>query len=547
MPTGAEVFTRDGKQFARWKDSKGKIRKALVTASKDGQPRILIESKTFTAKFRDGRRIVREVATGCHDEQAARSVLAELERRAELVKAGVMTSGEDAAADHVGTPLQVHLDAYAEHMRGRGLSATHRASTKTHLERIKAECGYATLKDFGRESFERWLVKLTDDGAGARTRNCYRDDLVAFCNWCVTTNRLLSNPFERIANANVETDRKRIRRAMTEGELVRLLAVARGRPLFDAMTVRRGKRKGEAYAKLRDATRADLERLGRERVLIYKTFILTGLRKKELASLTVGQAHLDGGIPFVALDAVDEKNRQGSDIVLRDDLANDIRQWLADQLARLQAEVSERGGPVPARLPADTPLFRVPTGLLRILDRDLKAAGIAKTDERGRTLDVHALRTTFATLLSKGGVAPRTAQAAMRHSDIRLTMQIYTDPKLLDVRGALDALPALPLESERERQSIAATGTNGKDRDLRQSPLAPTLAPTQGKLVQKRSIADKMNTDGQDGGESELLAVTLDPVERKDPLTMVVNGSDEWALRGSNPRPHGCDPCALAN
>ena len=63
------------------------------------------------------------------------------------------------------------------------------------------------------------------------------------------------------------------------------------------------------------------------------------------------------------------------------------------------------------------------------LNRDLKFAGIPKTDERGRTLDVHALRTTFGTLLSKGGVAPRTAQAAMRHSDIRLTMQTYTDPK----------------------------------------------------------------------------------------------------------------------
>ena len=83
-----------------------------------------------------------------------------------------------------------------------------------------------------------------------------------------------------------------------------------------------------------------------------------------------------------------------------------------------------------AELPADTPLFTVPDELVRILDRDLVAAGIArrvevdgkwkidKRDERGRTVDVHALRHTFGTLLSKGGVAPRTAQAAMRHSTI---------------------------------------------------------------------------------------------------------------------------------
>ena len=44
-------------------------------------------------------------------------------------------------------------------------------------------------------------------------------------------------------------------------------------------------------------------------------------------------------------------------------------------------------------------------------------------------------------------MSPRTAQAAMRHSRIDLTMNVYTDPKLLDVAGALDALPELPLAS----------------------------------------------------------------------------------------------------
>lgn len=87
-----------------------------------------------------------------------------------------------------------------------------------------------------------------------------------------------------------------------------------------------------------------------------------------------------------------------------------------------------RGEPVPARLAADTPLFNIPAGLLRILDRDLSLAGISKRDDRGRTLDVHALRTTFGTLLSKGGVPLRTAQAAMRHSDPSLTAIVYTDP-----------------------------------------------------------------------------------------------------------------------
>jgi hypothetical protein len=45
------------------------------------------------------------------------------------------------------------------------------------------------------------------------------------------------------------------------------------------------------------------------------------------------------------------------------------------------------------------PLFDVPDKLCKILSRDLRAAGIPKRDDRGRSIDVHALRHTFGTLL----------------------------------------------------------------------------------------------------------------------------------------------------
>lgn len=48
-------------------------------------------------------------------------------------------------------------------------------------------------------------------------------------------------------------------------------------------------------------------------------------------------------------------------------------------------------------------------------------------------------------LLVRAGVAPRVAQAALRNSDVRLTMQVYTDPKLLDIDAALAVLPELTL------------------------------------------------------------------------------------------------------
>jgi integrase len=254
---------------------------------------------------------------------------------------------------------------------------------------------------------------------------------------------------------------------------LRLLDTARRRPLIEALTIRRGARKGQTAGKVKPETQARLEEIGRERVLIYKTLVLTGLRKGELESLTVGQLYLDSSAAFAELNAADEKNREGNAVPIWADLADDLRAWLAGKLQRLQQQARENGEPLPLRLPAEMPLFNVPKGLRRILDRDLMLAGIPKRDERGRTVDVHALRTTFGTLLSKGGVAPRTAQAAMRHSDISLTMNVYTDPKLLDVHGALNALPVLPL-GEKEIGAAKATGTG----DLSASQHAPTVAPT---------------------------------------------------------------------
>src|SRR5262249_7318778 len=154
---------------------------------------------------------------------------------------------------------------------------------------------------------------------------------------------------------------------------------------------------GERYAKLRPEVIDRLELLGRERALIYKTILLTGLRKSELASLTVAQLQLDSEPPLVELEAADEKNREGNSLPLRPDLAADLKAWMSDWLARLQVEAREKGDPIPTRLPPTARVFTVPSALRKILDRDLVAAGIArrvkvdgkwkieKRDDRGRT------------------------------------------------------------------------------------------------------------------------------------------------------------------
>ncbi len=509
LPAGAELFTRNGERFARWKSAKGKTRTASVTVGRDGSDRIVVTVGTFIAKYRNGDGHVTETATGCREEASARSVLAKLERRAELVKAEVMTKSEAATAEHQQTPLADHFAAFHEYRTAKGLNAVRIANTKARLTLLARECGFSRLSDLSADALTRWLAiqqAKQPKGMSAGNRNEYRQELVGFGNWCVETDRLTVNPFSMVPKADAKSGRRRQRRAMNEGELVKLLQVAKLRPLAEygrasvpvdekdleandqtpkrsnwtkALLTLDGLKAAVERSRKRLAKNpefvAKLERIGRERALIYKTLLLTGLRKNELASLTVGQLQLEGPMPFVELEAADEKNREGSTIPLRADLAADLKEWLSDAPTPATLRLRSAKGANDGK----RRLFKVPAGLVRILNRDLTAADIKKADERGRTIDVHSLRHSFGTLLSKGGVAPRTAQSAMRHSTIDLTMNVYTDPKLLDIHGALDALPLLDLNAERtaERAAARATGTDHQNAGPVQDNPSPKFAP----------------------------------------------------------------------
>ena len=335
---------------------------------------------------------------------------------------------------------------------------------------------------------------------------------------------------------------------MTEDELARPLYVTRPRPVAEFGLRAKRKQKGQVrrkrdtwqleklaldnfneavtvgYRRLADNSEflTELEQRGCERALIYKTLLLTGLRRAELASLTVGQLELDGDMPYAILNAADEKNREVNAVPLRADLVVDLRIWLSDLLSYAQERARAAGEPVPVSLARGTRLFKVPTGLLRIMNRDMEAAGTPKRDERGRTLDVHALRTTFGTLLSKAGVPLRTAQVALRHSDPSLTANVYTDPKLLDVSGALAALPEFPLHNDSDRDRGRATGTTDT------SGFAPGFAPTTDILVQTLAQTDKTGVYQQAGTRNADATISSRPDGGKQSLTSEESNGRYW-------------------
>jgi integrase len=156
--------------------------------------------------------------------------------------------------------------------------------------------------------------------------------------------------------------------------------------------------------------------------LAYLLAAHTGLRRSELEALEWGDVVLDVPQPHLRVRAATTKNHKAATPPLHGDL-----------IGRLRELRSQSGGA------ADKVLERCPP--MAQLKADLKKAGIPFQDEQGRQADFHALRHTFGTRLSVAGVPPRTAMELMRHSDLRLTMKVYTDGSLLPTDSAILKLP----------------------------------------------------------------------------------------------------------
>jgi len=373
--------------------------------------------------------------------------------RERLVRLGIL----DARTAKAGLLLSELFDEYESVLKSRDLNPDHITYALTMLKQIAAGCKFVTWSDIDAGKLENYLKELREQkGRSYRTSNAYLGRFGSFCRWMLDNDYVPRFPagLRKIKPLNEKKDPKRQRRAFTMEELGRLIDATLRRPLLDVETINRGRLQGQPGAKIAEETRQRAIATGRERALIYKVLFYTGLRKGELTALTVSQLRLADNPPRLILNADEEKNAKGSVIPLRIDVARELSTWLDEKLRTLQNECRAAGRAIPMQLPPETKVLNVPFGLLRIFERDRELAGIAKRDDRNRVIDVHALRTSLGTHLSRCGVNPRTAQAAMRHSDLRLTMQVYTDPVLLDVSGAFEKLPAIPSASAEGAQKL---------------------------------------------------------------------------------------------
>jgi integrase len=263
--------------------------------------------------------------------------------------------------------------------------ARHVAETRRHLDLALAACG----PDVAPAAVIEYRAALVADGLSRRTVNLRIGSLRTMLRWALVAGLVDANPVEGVRPLPVrDCDRRRRRRALTEPEVARVLAVA-----SDA---------DRGY----DVAQRPL----------WWTLVETGIRIGEASRLRTSDLVED----LLVVTADSSKNGRERRVPLSPHLVA----CLAAHAGRELVFRAPRGGALERR------------GVGRRLDALLAAAGIRKA-EAGRTVDVHALRYTAATRLLRRGVPLQVVAMVLGHRDTRMTSAIYADLDVDDLRAAL--------------------------------------------------------------------------------------------------------------
>lgn len=391
----------------------------------------------YTASWFDehGKRVSR--STGTADFDVANQIAAKWETDTALRKSGIINSSQARVADHNQTPIAQHVAEYIAHCKHLGQDHVHVSNKETQLDKLIEKTGALRLSDIDPHKVERYLAGLIKAGKSHRTHNQHRATAVSFCEWLVEQTRIASNPLTIVPTLNEAKDRRRVRRAMSENELSKLLAVSDGRKPY------------------------------------YEFAYYTGLRVKAVKAAVWGDVDFDA-----AMIRVKVGNAKGK----KDDIYLPLHPALAATLQAIK----------PAFTLATTRIFKaVPT--VRTFHRDCERAGIARYDAEGRQLDRHALRTTLGTHLARAGVLPQSAMRVLGHSDVRITMKHYTALRIEDTAKAVQALPTIePSKAVASNvEAMKATGTDGKSSE---KP-SPSKVAGAGRQQNRQQLCGSMTHD----------------------------------------------------
>ena len=326
----------------------------------------------------------RKTLKGFTDKTETERLAAKLEYEVMLKKRGIIDVEKLDAAEKKRMPIGIHLDGYKIHLsRNEKNTEKHVKLTTGRIEKVIAKGNFNSLLCVSFEKVEIAVSGIRDErNLGAKTYNHYLQALDAFGNWLYKTRRALSNPFRGIDRMNAEADIRRKRRALTQNEVVQLVASARNSGVsiqcFD----------------------------GETRARIYIISYFTGLRRQEIASLTPKSFSLDDKQPTVSVQAACSKHRKFDVLPLHPELVAMLRSWLKGM---------KKSSPLFPKLAKRRTWLMV--------KKDLERIGIPYKNEDG-VADFHATgRHTYITELLRNGASLVETKELARHGDVKMTMK----------------------------------------------------------------------------------------------------------------------------
>lgn len=373
--------------------------------------RVRVRVRKWYVQYRDANGVLRRVP-GYTDKAATQQLARDLEREAAREAVGLPVPGARGGK----RALAELVVAYRAFLTSKGNTPEYVHLVFTRITHALEISGMQFVCDLSGTTLSKTLARFREHGIRAhkqkkgisnQTSNFYLSAMKSFGRWLVRERILSDNPFAYLDGMNVRTDRRHDRRALSAGDLSRLIEVARTGPAF------------------RDLS-------GPDRAVLYLAAANTGLRAAELKSLTVGSFDLDHDPPTVTVQAGYSKRRRKDVLPLHPELVAALRPWLSEKL-----QSASKGAGAASVLWPGTWIDRAS----RMVKADLERAEIPYRDDDGLVFDFHAFRHQCLSSLVRSGVHPRVAQSLARHSTITLTMDRYAHIGLEEMNAALKGIP----------------------------------------------------------------------------------------------------------
>ena len=399
-----------------------------------------------------GESFHRELSARTSNKDSAEDFAATLERqalahrqeaidRADMIRRRVLDPRAEAVADQGGKPIAEHIDDFQTMMEDKSCTDKHVAKTCGHVTRVCAGCDFKVLADMTADKVADFIRALR--GQTTRRKTTIAPSTVhgivtsfkSFSRWLYKKNRTATDLMKDVERGNAKAEV--LRGAFSDTELAWLLSAT-------AQAPRRYKLSGA------------------DRALLYRLAVETGFRANELRSMERSNFNLgDVDKASITVHGAYTKNGKEATLPLRSDFA-----------AELQAFLKQSG--------QDGPALPVPHRTADMIHEDMADARTAwlqaaespaecyerfgtrfllPVDESGFVRDFHSLRHTGITRVVRSGASMKIAQDFARHSDPKLTANIYTHLHISDIRAALENVPPVATATPVEPQALRATGT----------------------------------------------------------------------------------------